>query len=53
MEAIFGSVSVFVIILLIVLAVCWFLLPFAIFGIKGKLDRIIKELVKANDQGQE
>jgi len=49
MEAIFGSGSVFVIIFLAVLAVCWFLLPFAIFGIKPRLDKIIQELVKANE----
>ena len=48
MEAIFGSASVFVIIFLAILAVCWFLLPFAIFGVKPRLDRIIEELVKAN-----
>lgn len=48
MEAIFGSASVFVIIFIAIWAVLWFLLPFAIFGIKPRLDRIIEELVKAN-----
>lgn len=28
--------------LLVCLAVLWFLLPFAVFGIKGKLDQSIK-----------
>ena len=32
----------------IVWAVLWFLLPFAIFGIKPRLDRIIEELSKLN-----
>ena len=52
MEAIFGSASVFIIVFLAIWAVLLFLLPFAIFGIKGRLDRIIEELVKANDQGK-
>ena len=29
---------------LIVLAILWILLPFAVFGINGKLDKVIKEL---------
>ena len=38
----------FIIVLLIVNLILWTFLPFAVFGIKAKLDKIIKELEKAN-----
>ncbi len=34
---------------LFVLAVLWFILPFAIFGIKGRLDHIARLLQHQND----
>jgi len=37
-----------VIIFLIVLAVLWFLLPFAVFGTQGRLQKIIDELHSLN-----
>jgi CHASE3 domain sensor protein len=39
-----------VVIFLVVLAVLWFLLPFAIFGIKDKLTELIAETKKTNNQ---
>jgi hypothetical protein len=33
----------------LVLAILWILVPFAIFGIKGRLDRLISEQKRAND----
>ena len=49
MGAMFGGIFGLVIFLfLLVLAILWFILPFAIFGIKPKLDKIIEELDKTN-----
>lgn len=36
-----GVVGLFVVIFLVVLAILWFVLPFAVFGIKGRLDTLI------------
>jgi len=48
-ESLFSSGAVVIIaILLVVLLVLWFLLPFAIFGTKGKLDNIDNQLKKTN-----
>jgi len=44
MEALGGIVMLFIGLLLLVLAVLWIALPFAVFGINGKLDKVIKEL---------
>lgn len=49
MEGLAGFTFVAVI-FLIVLAIVWTLLPFAVFGTKPKLDRMIAELQKANAQ---
>lgn len=49
MEAIFGSVSIFAVLFLIVLCILWILIPFAIFGIKPLLSAILAELRRAND----
>jgi len=43
-----GGVGLFIILFLFVLAVLWFLLPFAIFGTKDKLAAIIAESRKTN-----
>ena len=49
MGAMFGGIFGLVIFLfLLVLAILWFILPFAIFGIKPKLDKILEELDKTN-----
>lgn len=33
---------------LLVLAILWFLLPFAVFGIKGRLDLLVQEVQQSN-----
>lgn len=49
MGALFSGIFGIVIFLfLLVLAILWFILPFAIFGIKPKLDMILQELDKTN-----
>ena len=39
----FGGLYIFVVIFLFILAILWFLLPFAIFGTKDRLDALLKE----------
>jgi cell division protein FtsL len=43
-----GGIYLFVVVFLVVLAILWFLLPFAIFGTKPKLDQLIAETRKTN-----
>lgn len=43
-----GLLGLVVGIFLLVLAILWFILPFAIFGIKPKLDMILTDLNKTN-----
>ncbi len=44
-----GSVlGLFVILFLLALAILWFILPFAIFGVKGRLDTIIRQNTETN-----
>ena len=38
-----GSFGILIILFLFILAILWFLLPFAIFGTKDKLDLLIEE----------
>lgn len=45
-----GGIGIFVALFLLALAVLWFLLPFAIFGTKDKLDELIIESRKTNKQ---
>ena len=45
-----GVVVVVVVLFLFVLAILWFLLPFAIFGTKDKLSELIAETKKTNEQ---
>ena len=47
-----GGVGLVVLIFLLILAILWFLLPFAIFGTKGKLDDIKSELQNTNQKLQ-
>jgi len=49
-ELLGGGVGVAIILFLFVLAVLWFLLPFAIFGTKDKLSELIAESRKTNEQ---
>ncbi len=44
----FGILYVLVIIFLVVLAILWFILPFAIFGIKPLLNKLLAELEETN-----
>jgi len=45
----FDLFFVLLILFLVVLAVLWFLLPFAVFGIKDRLDVLIRESQKTNE----
>lgn len=45
-----GAFGTILILFLFVLAVLWFLIPFAVFGIKDKLNQMIKLQKKANDK---
>lgn len=49
MEAL-GGLYLIVALFLFVLAILWFLLPFAIFGTKDKLSELIAETKKTNEQ---
>ncbi|TWH16196.1 MULTISPECIES: hypothetical protein [Pseudoxanthomonas] len=45
-----GLLGVFVLAFLCVLAILWFVLPFAVFGIKGRLDTLISLQRQQTDQ---
>ncbi|WP_369177044.1 hypothetical protein [Candidatus Thiodubiliella endoseptemdiera] len=49
-EGMLGGFGVLIILFLVVLAILWFLLPFAIFGTKDKLDALISETKKINQE---
>lgn len=42
------GISLFLLFFVLVLAILWFILPFAVFGTKPKLDAIAAELKKLN-----
>jgi len=44
----FGSLYILLIIFLLILAILWFILPFAIFGIKPLLNKLLAELEETN-----
>ena len=44
MELFSGALGIIVIGFLVVLSVLWFILPFAVFGIKNRLDNVVAEL---------
>ena len=44
-----GVVGLAVVLFLVVLGILWFVLPFAVFGIKGRLDTLIALQRKQND----
>lgn len=48
-----AEMSGLMILFLIVLAILWVALPFAVFGIKGKLDDIIKQLKILNESNKD
>lgn len=48
-----GGFAVVWVILAVVIAVLWIALPFAVFGIKKRLDAILVELRKLNDADRE
>jgi hypothetical protein len=43
-----GGVYLFIVLFLVILAILWFFLPFAIFGTKAKLDLLIQEMKRTN-----
>ncbi len=43
-----GTVGAILIAFLIVLGIAWFLLPFAMFGLKPRIDELTKETRKTN-----
>jgi len=47
-ESLLGPFSLIVFLFAFVLGVLWFLLPFAVFGTKARLDKIIAELQTLN-----
>jgi len=49
-ELLSGGVGLGIALFLLVLAILWFLLPFAIFGTKDKLSELIAETKKTNEQ---
>lgn len=50
-EGMMGGFAVIWMILGLVIAVLWIALPFAVFGIKKRLDEILVELKRLNDRG--
>ncbi len=50
MENMFDGFGVVIMLFLVVLVILWFLLPFAIFGTKDKLDTLISETKETNQE---
>jgi hypothetical protein len=48
-ELLSGGFGIAIVLFLLVLAILWFLLPFAIFGTKDKLSELIAESKQTND----
>lgn len=46
------EISGLMLLFVVVLALLWIALPFAVFGIKGKLDDIIKQLKRLNEANE-
>jgi len=49
-ELLGGGFGLFIVLFLFVLAILWFLLPFAIFETKDKLSELIAETKRTNEQ---
>jgi len=47
-----GGLYIVVVLFLSILAILWFFLPFAIFGTKDKLNELIEETKKTNNELQ-
>jgi hypothetical protein len=45
-----GTVGIIILVFVVVLVILWTLLPFAVFGIKGKLDQLIDSNREIRDQ---
>lgn len=45
-----GILGLFVFFFLLLVAIVWFFLPFAIFGTKGRLDTLIAESRRTNER---
>jgi hypothetical protein len=48
MDQVGGPLGLVVAIFVVILSVLWFLLPFAVFGVKARLDQVIKEMRHQN-----
>lgn len=46
------EISGLMFLLIALLAILWIALPFAVFGIKGRLDDIIKQLKRLNEANE-
>ena len=44
-----GILGLFVFFFLLVVAIVWFFLPFAVFGTKGRIDTLIAETRRTNE----
>lgn len=44
-----GAFGLVVLLLLVILTVLWFLLPFAVFGINSKLRQLVREAERTNE----
>ena len=44
-----GIIGLFVFFFMLVVAIVWFFLPFAIFGTKGRIDTLIAETRRTNE----
>lgn len=43
------NINAFLVIFLIIIAILWIMLPFAVFGVKRRLDKVVKELRKLTE----
>ena len=43
-----GPIAIVIAIFALVLGILWFLLPFAVFGVKARLDKLIAETSRQN-----
>ena len=50
MDQTLGGLYLVIVLFLLVLAVLWFFLPFAIFGTKDKLNELIRETRRTNKE---
>ena len=42
-EVLTGGVGIVIILFIVILSILWFFLPFAVFGIKKRLDRMVEQ----------